>query len=97
MSVGTCHALGPGHMPSSPESAGDVLEARYSNHFEVGHNEFEFMFDFGQFHSRDGDVPPPPVPIVRIVMAPPFALALLSTLQRAVSDHERLHGPIEQS
>ena len=85
-------------MPSSPDSTGEVLEARYSNHFEVGHNEFEFMFDFGQFHSRDGDVPAAaPVPIVRIVMGPPFALALLSTLQRAVSDHERLHGPIEQS
>jgi hypothetical protein len=85
-------------MPTSPDSTGDVLEARYSNHFEVGHNEFEFMFDFGQFHTRDGDNPvSAPVHIVRIVMAPPFALALLSTLQRAVNDHERIHGPIEQS
>ena len=32
----------------------------------------------------------------RIVMAPPFAHALLVTLHRAVAEHEELHGPIEQ-
>jgi hypothetical protein len=29
-----------------------VIEARYANHFEVGHNEYEFIFDFDQFHSE---------------------------------------------
>lgn len=74
------------------------LEARYANHFQVGHNEFEFIFDFGQLHGREGDQPAEssPVQIARIVMAPPFALALLATLQRAIGDHERLHGPIEK-
>jgi hypothetical protein len=75
-----------------------VFEARYANHFQVGHNEFEFIFDFGQFHGGEGAPPVEsgPVQIARIVMAPPFAQALLNTLQRAIGDHERLHGPIDK-
>ena len=75
-----------------------LFEARYANHFQVGHNEFEFIFEFAQFHGRDGTQPAEsgPVPIVRIVMAPPFAQALLTTLQRAIGDHEKLHGPIDK-
>jgi len=75
-----------------------MLEARYANHFRVGHNDYEFIFDFGQFHPgqvADADESPQ-VRIVRIVMGPPFAKALLETLQRAVSEYEHLHGPIEQ-
>ena len=85
-------------MPGPVDPAGEVLEARYANHFQVGHNEFEFIFDFGQFHARSGEASGGalPVQIVRIVMAPPFALALLSTLQHAIADHERMHGAIEQ-
>ena len=30
-------------MPRAP-----VLEGRYANHFDVGHNAFEFVIDFGQ-------------------------------------------------
>ncbi len=57
-----------------------MVEARYANHFEVGHNEFEFVFDFDQFHFErlgDSHEPAPQVRIVRIVMGPPFAKSLL--------------------
>lgn len=74
-----------------------VFEARYVNHFQVGFNEFEFIFDFGQLHGRNGQaVDVGPVQIARIVMAPPFAQALLTTLQRAIDAHERQHGPIDK-
>jgi hypothetical protein len=26
------------------------LEGRYANYFKVGHNAFEFVFDFGQYY-----------------------------------------------
>ena len=75
-----------------------MLEARYANHFKVGHNEYEFVFDFAQFHvdiSANGkDVTE--TSIVRIVMAPPFARALLDTLLRAVGEYEQAYGPIGQ-
>ncbi len=85
-------------MPGVSDGQSGMLEARYANDFQVGHNEFEFIFDFGQFHARDtgATAEAPPVRIVRIVMAPPFARALLVTLHRAIDEHEQLHGPIEQ-
>ena len=73
-------------------------EARYANHFSVGHNEDQFVFDFAQLHSgtaaNSGDALE--TSIVRIVMAPPFARALLETLLRAVGEYENTHGPINQ-
>ena len=83
-------------MAQGPEIA--AVEARYANHFEIGHNEYEFIFDFKQFHpgqvNQTGDSAQ--VPIVRIVMGPLFAKAFFSTLQRAVADYEDLHGPMAQ-
>jgi hypothetical protein len=85
-------------MAAESEKLAGAVEARYANHFQVGHNEYEFIFDFRQFHPGQADVAgePAQVPIVRIVMGPPFAKALLSTLQRAVADYEDLHGPVSQ-
>ena len=85
-------------MPAAPESRAAIVEARYANHFEVGQNEYEFVFDFGQFHAAeiaDNAAASAPVRIVRIVMPPTFAKALLQTLGRAVTQHERDHGTIE--
>jgi hypothetical protein len=87
-------------MPAAPESRTAEIEARYANHFQVGQNEYEFIFDFGQFHASESGAsasPIAPVRIVRIVMAPTFAKALLHTLGRAIQQHESEHGPIEQS
>jgi hypothetical protein len=88
--------MGGVHMPADHRAA--LLEARYANHFQVGQNEYEFVLDFSQFHSELAEADPaaPQVRIVRIVMAPPFAKALLQTLGRAVDEHERDHGSIAQ-
>jgi hypothetical protein len=85
-------------MADGSEKLTTTVEARYANHFQVGHNEYEFIFDFRQFHPgqvnhRDDSSQ---VPIVRIVMGPPFAKALLDTLQRAITDYEHAHGAIAQ-
>ena len=75
-----------------------MIEARYANHFQVGHNEYEFIFDFDQFHFERVGEPhdaAPQVRIVRIVMGPAFAKSLLDTLARAVAEYEQLHGRIE--
>jgi hypothetical protein len=84
-------------MAEGSEHVAGVLEARYANSFQVGHNEYEFIFDFSQFHpGHFGDASDAPqVPIVRIVMGPPFAKALLDTLRRAVTEYEQVHGTIE--
>ena len=83
-------------MPGASNVHGQ-FEARYSNHFQVGHNEFEFIFDFSQLHAAaDKDAGESAVQIIRIVMAPPFAHALLETLQSAIVAHEQLHGPIDE-
>jgi len=86
-------------MARGSEKLADPVEARYANHFQVGHNEYEFIFDFKQFHPGQVDCgdDAAQVSIIRIVMGPPFAKALLDTLRRAVSDFEDLHGPIPQA
>ena len=86
-------------MASVSEKLAGPVEARYANHFQVGHNEYEFIFDFKQFHPGevDGGGVAAQVSLIRIVMGPPFAKALLETLRRAVSDYEDLHGPIPQA
>jgi uncharacterized protein DUF3467 len=82
-----------------PWTPAAMIEARYANHFKVGHNEYEFVFDFSQYHfgtvvnGDDGTE----TSIVRIVMGPPFARALLDTLLRAIGEYEGSHGPINQS
>jgi hypothetical protein len=80
-----------------------MLEARYANHFKVGHNEYEFFLEFGQFHvsessdDRDSGGEDGETSIGRIVVGPVFARALLETLQRAVDEYEDAHGPIARS
>lgn len=80
-------------MPAS----GAVPEARYANHFQIGHNEYEFIFDFSQFHAPEphehGEVAGQ-VSIVRIVMGPTFSKALLNTLARSVAAYEQQFGAI---
>jgi hypothetical protein len=78
-----------------------MLEARYANHFKVGHNEYEFFLEFGQFHVSESSARDSggedETSIGRIVVGPVFARALLETLQRAVEEYEDAHGPIARS
>ncbi|SRR6266566_809916 len=73
--------------PSEP------LEARYANYFEVGHNAYEFIVDFGQYQPQ-GDA----VRIqTRVVTGPVFAKLLLGLLAQAVARFEIEHGAIEEA
>lgn len=69
---------------------GDLLEGRYANYFEVGHNAFEFLVDFGQlyFEAPEGRMH------TRIVTSPIFAKRLAEVLNRALSQYEQIHGPV---
>lgn len=67
-----------------------IPEGRYANYFEVGHNAFEFLMDFGQCYSEA----PEAGLHTRIVTSPVYAKALLGVLQRAVSQYEQHHGRI---
>jgi hypothetical protein len=69
----------------------DVIEGRYANYFEVGHNALEFVLDFGQkycdgleerIHSR-------------IVTGPSYAKEFLRVLEKSISRYEEAFGPIE--
>jgi Protein of unknown function (DUF3467) len=63
---------------------------QYANYFTVGHNAFEFLFDFGQIHT---DGKPPPLH-TRIITTPVHAKTLLRLLQESVEQYEQLFGSI---
>ena len=67
------------------------LEARYCNYFEIGHNAFEFIFDFGQYHPEDSAAHMHS----RIVTGPVYAKLLAGLLQDTVKRFEEEHGTIQ--
>jgi hypothetical protein len=68
-----------------------TLEARYANHFHVGHNAFEVVLQFGQFYEGNSQ----PVMHTRIVTNPVYALMLLDLLNKAMTEFEIRFGPID--
>jgi hypothetical protein len=68
----------------------DGPEARYANYFQVGHNAFEFLLDFGQCY-RHG---PERLLHTRIITGPAYAKALSRTLQESLARYEKAHGRI---
>lgn len=75
---------------SSSGNKSQKLEARYTNYFEVGHNAFEFIFDFGQYHPEDAAARMHS----RIVTGPVYAKLLATLLQDAVQRFETQNGTI---
>ncbi len=63
--------------------------AKYANYFEVGHNAYEFLIDFGHDEGIDGRGAERHT---RIVTNPASARNLLDLLQRSVEQHERRYG-----
>jgi hypothetical protein len=70
--------------------AGTRIHRRYANYFKVGHNGFEFFFDFGQSLAESGDV----LIHTRIVTAPGYAKAFMRTLSESIAQYEREFGTI---
>ena len=72
------------------EPKGPLLGS-YANYFEVGHNAFEFLLDFGQFYPENDRARVH----TRIIMSPTYANALLHTLGNSILRYEQSFGPIE--
>jgi hypothetical protein len=72
--------------------AGTKINGRYANYFKVGHNAFEFLFDFGQSEGESGGVSIH----TRIVTAPGYAKAFTKTLCESIAQYEREFGTIRQ-
>ena len=69
---------------------GGALEGRYANYFEIGHNAFEFLLDFGQLYGEE----PESRLHSRIVVNPFYARMLLEVLQNSVRQYEQSYGRI---
>lgn len=68
------------------------ITASYANYFEVGHNAFEFLIDFGQIDPCSGTFHVG----TRIAVGPTHAKLLCRLLERAVSRHETQYEPIPE-
>lgn len=64
--------------------------ARYSNYFEVGHNAYEFLIDFGQYQPELSEV----VLHTRIVAGPTLTKLLHEMIHNAISQYESENGTI---
>src|SRR3954471_6468276 len=74
--------------PPTPAEQGPL--AIYANYCEVGHNAFEFLFDFGQFRPDSGNVHVHS----RIVAGPVQAKLFARMFTQAVDRFEATHGVI---
>jgi len=69
-------------------------EGRYANYFEIGHNAFEFILDFGQSYVEgEGDEADSMIHS-RLILNPFYAGKLLEMLQQAVNQHQQEFGGI---
>ncbi|HRX36371.1 MAG TPA: DUF3467 domain-containing protein [Aestuariivirga sp.] len=66
----------------------------YVNHFEVAHNPFEFLIEFGQFRpGKDEGEGQLDIHTV-LAISPPYAKMLADLLLRAVDQYEDANGAI---
>jgi hypothetical protein len=74
-------------------SNGDDKHAgQYANYFKVGHNDVEFVLDFGQFYPDDENAHIH----TRIITNPGYAKVLLELLQGSINQYEQTFGEILQ-
>ena len=66
--------------------------ARYANYFEVSHNAFEFLIDFGQFQPESQSVQLHS----RMAVGPTHAKLLAAVLRNALDRFEDEHGKIAE-
>lgn len=66
------------------------MEGRYVNYFEIGHNAFEVILDFGQFYEGEAE----PTQHTRIVTSPVYAKRLSGLLQQAIRQYEASYGRV---
>jgi len=73
------------NMDQNQAPADTKINSRYANYFKVGHNAFEFVFDFGQSQGESGDV----AIHARIITAPAYAKAFMETLKESITEYEK--------
>ena len=66
------------------------LTGQYANYFEIGHNAYEFLIDFGQSSPERKTAQLH----TRIITGPVYAKELLETLQESIHQYEVEHGAI---
>lgn len=67
------------------------IMGQYANYLEIGHNEHEFVFDFGESYENDE----PTRVHTRIVTGPVYAKVFLKLLQSAMAEYEESYGPLD--
>jgi len=82
----------PGKRYEGEDAGHGAVEGKYANYFEIGHNAFEFLLDFGQLYS-DGKQEQIHT---RIVTSPSYAKELLKVLGESVERYEQNFGSIKQ-
>jgi hypothetical protein len=70
----------------------DEQEGRYSNHFKVGFNSFEFILDFGQAYEGAAVE----LHHTRIITGPVYAKALAHLLLDSLAAYEDTYGKIPE-
>jgi hypothetical protein len=65
-------------------------QARYAHYFQVGHNAFEVVLEFGQHYEGSRE----PQIHTRIVATPTYAKAFLGLLSKAMAEYERTFGEL---
>jgi hypothetical protein len=79
----------PDMHPDSPENRTAVREGKYTNCFQIGHNAFEFLLEFGQSYSDQAEFMH-----TRLVTSPLYAARLSQLLTEALTQYETRFGPI---
>jgi hypothetical protein len=70
----------------------EQLEGRYANYFQVGHNAFEVLLDFGQFYPEYAAAQFH----TRIITSPAYAKVLSETLRGSIDQYEQTFGVIPE-
>ena len=69
----------------------EKLEGKYANYFEIGHNAYEFVIDFGQYYHETDQAELS----TRIITSPVYAKAFLETLKDSIEKYETDFGSIK--
>ena len=78
------------HMYDDNTANSGRIEGHYANTFKVGHNAFEFVFDFGQFDLEGVQEHF----WLRVITGPMYAKVFSELLLHAIHQYEQAYGPI---
>jgi hypothetical protein len=79
--------------PDEGEALTGELEGKYANYFQVGHNAFEFLIDFGQMYSEGTKAQFH----TRIITSPSYAKELWKLLGESLNQYQTTFGSIQDA